>query len=1085
MNKVFRSLVWSGIVAVGLAGCGDDVTISEPPPPPPVVPQVRSVTVTPDGAAVGAGGSIQMSANVTADAGATVTVTWSSSDLTRATVNGTGLVTIPAAAAPGAVSIKATATAGTSVASGAATLNVVGTTVTGVTVVPATASLTAGTANNPPQSLTATAVVAGTNNPPQSVTWTSLDQTIATVSAAGVVTANSSAKNGTVNIQACSTIDTTKCGFLALTVGVPSPALVQIQAVTFNNGTTNVPVNLQNVFGQIEIALNIDNGDRVITRVDALIGGQVVASQQFSAASKPQAAPALSPTVVILSTNTAQLRKNGGIFVPVVFNGNSAITANLYVLGSAAPLASNAIPVVMNNPDAIVAAPTATLLATNQTPSVTVGGNTFFTGTLTVSGLNYIAFGKAVPVSVTVGSTTCGPSANLIPTSASATGGIALTGVFDCVGFQGPVSLTTPILVTYATGAVGPDGTPLVAPTGISTVGTAFQIPIDAAGTTESRWNMISPCIEETSAAAKGAKAAKGPQAGTLSCPAILGPVFIDNLGPVITLFTVAFNDDFDQSWINATYLFAQDLVATDLGGSGLAVGSPIAHVWDQTALVCTATVVTSGADFAETLTNTAAGGAQQICALAADALGNVTTSGPSNLFGIDKGAPTVRLAGSTSATPTLAPFTAASVSSVPNTTIYGNAGLGSPFPATFGVFPTTDRWGLEGLDTRSGFNQNVIGVVTGLPVVGFPALQVLSKLTTTGYAQILTCIASDMLPAVAPDDWTMGTVLSDQYVRTTALDPLDCGQGSAYYRYAGSVTDRAGNSSGTVDRNYVRDDVAAPVAAGILPQVPINAGSPAQFLVLASDDVEVIGAQVFITQPIPTGGNGLLYAPSLGLGVRWDAILTQTVSSTTSIPNFLFRVDQSCNGAASPYASCPAPTPAALTFAPLTTNPADYPTGLASLPTQVSSRFFDPAEQFSSTSTNPLSPNMFNPSTGASQPWSTADIISWSASLVGGNVVAIHQASTSIVLPFFSAVSLWRLDLANQWVFCGDFPNNPGSGPAFNPNLTDNGTTRFWNYTLPQPTTGSCTGSTFAPATTGYRVMGISGPAGLFTPSF
>lgn len=128
MNRFYRSLLLTGIVAAGLAGCGDDVTVVDPPPPPPPpAPQVRSVTVTPDNVAVSPGQTVQMSANVTADAGATPTIAWSTSDATRATVSNTGLVSVLANAPSGPVSIRATASCATAcgTASGAATLNVV------------------------------------------------------------------------------------------------------------------------------------------------------------------------------------------------------------------------------------------------------------------------------------------------------------------------------------------------------------------------------------------------------------------------------------------------------------------------------------------------------------------------------------------------------------------------------------------------------------------------------------------------------------------------------------------------------------------------------------------------------------------------------------------------------------------------------------------------------------------------------------------------------------------------------------------------------------------------------------------------
>lgn len=128
MSKLNRVL-WSGLVLVG-AACGDDVTVQPPPPPPD--PVVRSVTVAPDGAQIRVTEKLKFIASVTADPGAaTPTIAWSSSNTAVATVDAAGEAT---AVAVGSVGIRATATSGTSSASGVATLNVVSSTVTPATV---------------------------------------------------------------------------------------------------------------------------------------------------------------------------------------------------------------------------------------------------------------------------------------------------------------------------------------------------------------------------------------------------------------------------------------------------------------------------------------------------------------------------------------------------------------------------------------------------------------------------------------------------------------------------------------------------------------------------------------------------------------------------------------------------------------------------------------------------------------------------------------------------------------------------------------------------------------------------------------
>src|SRR5690606_32085662 len=69
----------------------------------------------------------------------------------------------------------------------------------------------------------------------------------------------------------------------------------------------------------------------------------------------------------------------------------------------------------------------------------------------------------------------------------------------------------------------------------------------------EQRWNVIPPTV--------------GPNPG---------PVYVDNKGPTVAIDNVAFNDSFDQPWINASYAFAQDLLADDgtlIGADSVGVG--------------------------------------------------------------------------------------------------------------------------------------------------------------------------------------------------------------------------------------------------------------------------------------------------------------------------------------------------------------------------------------------------------------------------------------------------------------------------------------------------------------------------------
>ena len=1080
MNKLHRSLLLTGIVAAGLAGCGDDVVVPVPPAPPP--PPVNSVSVAPDNIIVLPGASIQMTASVVAGAGCNPATAWSSSNLAVATVGATtGLVAIATSAPTGAVVIRATVTCATggAMGSGAGTLNVQAASITAVTVTPSTANVNVG------QTIQAAASVTGTN-PAQTVSWNSLAPTVASVSTSGLITG---LVGGTAVIQACSTVDTTKCGTAQINVLVPTPATVSIASVTrATAGGTIVPVTLTNVFGQIEIALNLENGSRQLSRVDALIGGVVVATQTFTAVAPPAdtkaagEAPALAPQTISLSVNTMQARKNGNVFLPVIFNGNSAITANLYVQTSSTPIASNAVPVVMNNKDAaiqpgLIGDATNIYARTAGTGNtVTVGGTVWYGNTATVDvATHFIAFSKTLPSAHALGSVGCGSVTTASTTIAGTPStGIVVSGVLPCAGAE---SATTPSAIpggtSYAPATSGPDGTGLVAPTQWSSVGSAFQVG------GESRWNLVTPSV------------------------VTLAVVNVDNKAPAVEMAgdgvavllpgsdQVAFNDAFDQTWISNNYMFTvYDAITNPLGdmaakdnGVGLSADSPKARQYDGVAALCGAANLPTqkGADFSETLTSVAADG-KLACTYAKDLLGNAATSGPSNYFGVDydktvgtKAFPRVRLAGTTTPLPTpLLPAggTTASISTMANTTIFGNVGFGSPFPA----MPATDVWGLEALDDRSGFNQNA--------VTGYPAVQKLARLAQSG----ATSCALFTNPLNEP--------LSDTWIRTNpSLVPLDCALATGYYTYTGYVVDRAGNRSDTITRNFARDQAGRPTVTGFTATgLPYTPGAAGGFAFFALDDLEVIAGTIALTVPIqgtanPAGtpvGTALRYplGSVSGLGTKWDATLTGIITNGVASVNYMFfRIDETCSGAGVPYAGCPAAPVAGFPYitAPKTTVSANYNgAGLVDslrLPTGASGNVADVADQLAAASAaTPFLRAFFNP-IGVAEPWTGApNLLGWdlNMTIVPGTVTAREIGITSITVPFFEGAQLFRINTALEWVLCGNFPA---------PVQSDNGPHRFWTYSLLVPTTGPCTGATFA-AGASYRGLGRKVGAGLFTPT-
>jgi Big-like domain-containing protein len=1073
MSKLYRSLLWSGLVAAGVAACGDDVTVTPTPPP---TPGVHSISVGPT-ATIFVGQTLQMTASVNADPGVATTVTWRSTNTAVATVGQTtGLVT---AVAAGTVAIEACSTVNTAVCANATVTVSSGTpaTVQQVNVTPGNAFLVKPATGS--TSLQLSAAVIGTGSPSQTVTWSLPGSPAnASISATGLLTITSAIAGGTINVSACSTVVgfTNVCGFSAVTIQVPTPASVSISAITWvpaagapgncaPTGPNSVPVTLTNVSCQIEVTANVNAGDVVLQRIDVIMGGQVVASQTFpGTVAADENASVSAPVSITLSVNTRQVKSgttaggscNGFVCIPVVFNGNQNVSLNLYTSGSAAPLASNATPVVMNNADAVIYPKT--LVSTVLTPTFTNGGVVFFKGTQTLSGGEYIAFSKQVPLTSSFTGTLCGASSTVV--TGTATTGILLGGVFTCAGVEGTNTVSTAVVPAFTfAAAIGPDGTPITPPAFFSTVGTGFTVPINAAGTTELRWNLLLQ------------------NGAPVPLPVALTAVGVDNKAPVVTIGNVAFNDLFDQPWVNATYLFSQDVGATD-AGSGLAAGMPQAHDYANGVFVpasagCTATVKTSpgplspvAADgYPETLTSDGSPEGFRICAFATDNLGNSASSGPSNFFGVDKVAPSSRLAGSTAATPTFASLliTFPAVSSTANTTIFS---IAAPFAAT-------DRWGLEAQDTRSGFNQNA--------VAGFPANETMTRLApSVNPAAVIPCGFTSPL----------GVVLSDNWVRSSHIPAaaiLDCGLGApntGYFTFNGVVTDRAGNVAPTITRNYAIDQYAAPVLSSIGPgSIFYTAGLPAGFFLFGSDDLEIIDVNLTLAYPGMNAITATLVGVTKPLSAisgcaRWDATLCNILAGATATDPYLFgRVDLTCTGAAAPYASCllaDALPPTAANFNNVDTDADAVFENDDKNPTSVSAIAFDVASQASGTVTSGLLTAQTN---DVAQQWVGvgADIITWRiTSTAGTTVIAEHKASTSITATYFDFVYLARADAgATALVICSQFPQNP----VVNPVLTDNGVNRFWTYTATKPT-GT------APCATGgsWYAVGVKAGAALVT---
>ena len=198
---------------------------------------VDGVSVSPSSSSIPAGTTVQLTATVSPADASNKSVTWTSLNPSVATVDGNGLAT---GVAEGSAGIVATTVDGGFAATNQLTVTA-GLSVTGVAVLPATSQITEGA------SLQLSADVAPADAQDKSVTWESLNTSVATVDATGLV---SGVAEGTASIV----VTTVDGGFKAtnVTTVVPMPvgpvldiSIVDGQIVlNTTNGTSDAYFNV-------------------------------------------------------------------------------------------------------------------------------------------------------------------------------------------------------------------------------------------------------------------------------------------------------------------------------------------------------------------------------------------------------------------------------------------------------------------------------------------------------------------------------------------------------------------------------------------------------------------------------------------------------------------------------------------------------------------------------------------------------------------------------------------------------------------------------------------------------------------------
>ncbi len=341
MSKFYRNFMMVGVIALGLAACGDDLTITEtpppvieipPPPPPPAVPNITSFSVSPSAVSIAKGSFVQAAATLLTKPGVAGVVSWSSSSPSVATVDGSGKIT---AVSEGVAVVTATATADgeTATAGIGVTVTPEGAKIVSFSVTPANASMVQGNVLQAQANLQTIQGVTG------SIAWGSSNGAVASVNGNGTITA---VAPGTATITATASAGgQTATQTVGITVRAVVPAQISINSVT--QQANGLPVVLNAVAGQIEINTLFNPGEQRVDSLVVFIGGMSAAKQVF--ATNPAAG------AINLSVNTAAYTVTPTAAVTSWKNGPTTISAAVYPAGASAPTATNTINIVLVNAD--------------------------------------------------------------------------------------------------------------------------------------------------------------------------------------------------------------------------------------------------------------------------------------------------------------------------------------------------------------------------------------------------------------------------------------------------------------------------------------------------------------------------------------------------------------------------------------------------------------------------------------------------------------------------------------------------------------------------------------------------------------
>jgi len=749
------------------------VTVNAP------APAISGIAISPAAQNVQVGGTFNITANPTTTApGATVARGFVSSNTAVATVSATGTVT---AVAPGQATITVTLTGtGTGLSQAVVTGQVAVTVVanppavTGVSVTPASAAMVVGAA---PVTGTATATAATGITPTFTAGSSNPGVATATVTSAGAFTITAVGAG-----QAVITITAQSAGnasFAAASATAQIPVTVnaaaQVAIANITSGTTNSPVDISQVSGQIQVALNLTTNNNVVRAVRLFVCPVNGTCPTAPAAEQTFGAAGAANGQINMFINTADftVASDWSSATTRFANGQQNIVAQLDVANAAA---NNTLAILnLTNTDGFAArhiAPTRAVVAAGSSTSG-ANGLTYYGG----PGAEGKGSVTIVPVIYTAGRTITSAIADVTGSA--------------CPGTNFSFTGAGPWTITYG-------GTSIAAGDTLNTV-SKYEACSGTSGTTPNVGVMVLSAVDNAQNNVAGLPTTSF-RTNSSSSPAVTAPAVIraDYQAPSTPVLTYGSQSGSANNWVNATYSFtASSFLTTPATDGGSGIPSTLAmdvqgcpYVSTSTLKVWSRLATNTGADINECVGDNR-NNVYEIRYIPVDRLGNIGTTSNLIRFGVDKTAPLIR-------------FSAA-------TGIAADQAINPAAATAFQAEALDERAGLQATASHFLARTRRAGTSTLGLATGAASTCVVGTAASAGFGSLfITAPGCSYATGVAYS----GTATDGYSIITPVATSTLTGTGPGYYVYRASVRDDAGNLAQTDRRAVAVTTTFTPVAA-------------------------------------------------------------------------------------------------------------------------------------------------------------------------------------------------------------------------------------------------------------------------------